>query len=366
MRTIRQVFGVLLLATGLVQGAAAQQELHLANWSDYIGENTITRFEAETGIRVHYFEYDDIEELEDAWINGGRKFDLIVPSTENLAAYIQAGLLSPLDKSRLSGLESQDPEFMRRLRDFDPDNRYALPFLWGTVGIGYNVEAVREAFDGRLPTDSWDLLFDPVRLQRLDHCGVTLMRSPEEIFDVGLKYIGKDPNSMSTAHQLMVANLLSKVRLHVTDFDSGEYVENLASGRHCLVHGWSGDILQAQVDAREAGKEFEIRYVTPREGFPLWIDTIAMPASAANQDAAYQFMNYLLRPEVIAEISNELQYANANTASRDLMDPELLANPIVYPDSSQLTNAWMALPTESRVLTLRHKLWQRIIEREDL
>ncbi|MCW8127658.1 extracellular solute-binding protein [Microbulbifer halophilus] len=367
MRTIGNTLGALLLVAGLVQGAAAE-ELYFANWSDYIGEDTIADFEAQTGIEVHYFEFDDIEELERVWIEEGRKFDLVVPSSENLPGYIRAGLLSKLDRERLPGWSRNDPQFMQRLQSSDPDNEYAFPYLWGTVGIGYNVQAVREAFGGSLPEDkdSWNLLFDPDNLAKLDHCGVTLMRSPEEIFDVGLKYLGKEPDSMSMAHQLMVANLLAKVRLHVTDFDSGEYAENLASGRHCMVHGWSGDVLQAQQMAREAGKPFDVRYIMPREGFPLWIDVLAMPANAPNRDAAYKLMNYLLKPSVIAAITNQVQFANANLEAREFVDPELLANPIVYPDPAELDNVWIPESTESGVLALRHKLWNRIVERKAL
>ena len=365
MKTWKMLLFALTLAAVPVQQALAQ-ELHVANWSYYIAEDTLAEFEAETGIKVHYTEFDDIEELEQMWITEGQRFDLIVPGSDNIAAYIAAGLLEPLDRSRLRGWSRNDPMFMQRLNHSDPENKYAFPYLWGTVGIGYNVEAVRRAFGGRLPEDSWDLLFDPERLALLDHCGVTLMRSPEEIFDVGQKFLGKDPNSMSIAHQYMVANLLAKVRLHVTDFDSGDYVENLATGKHCMVHGWNGDILEAQQIAREAGEPFEIRYITPQEGFPLWVDVVSMPVSARNKDAAYKFMNYLLRPEVIAKISNETQYANANLEARALVNPDLLRNPIVYPDPADLGNTWIAQPTKSNILALRHRLWQRIIEREAL
>lgn len=364
MRTTIYFLGALLV-TGLAHGAAAQ-ELHFANWSHYIGENTIADFERETGIEVHYFEFDDIEELERVWIEEGRKFDLIVPSSDNLAGYLKAGLLSPLDRSRLPRWSANDPRFMERLQGSDPQNRYAFPYLWGTVGIGYNVQAVREAFGGELPADSWDLLFDPQNLGKLAHCGVTLLRSPEEIFDVGLKYLGKDPNSMSSAHQYLVGNLLAKVRLDIADFDSGEYWENLASGKHCMVHGWNGDILQAQQAARDAGRPFEIRYIMPEEGFPLWIDVVAMPADAPNKDAAYQFMDYLMRAEVIAGITNETQFANANLEARERVDEALLSNPIVYPDPAELGNTWIPEPTAGNVLALRQKLWQRLIEREAL
>ncbi|SHF16550.1 putrescine transport system substrate-binding protein [Microbulbifer donghaiensis] len=365
MRTIINTLGVLLLVTGLARVATAQ-ELHIANWSDYVGENTIADFERETGIKVHYFEFDDIEELEQVWINEGRRFDLVVPSSDNLPAYIAAGLLSPLDRSRLPGWSRNDPQFLQRLQGADPGNRYAFPYLWGTVGIGYNVDAVRRAFGGELPEDSWELLFNPENLSKLDHCGVTLLRSPEEIFDVGLKYLGRDPNSMNAAHQFLVGNLLAKVRLYVTDFDSGDYVENLASGKHCMVHGWSGDILRAQQLARSAGEAFDIRYIMPKEGFPLWIDVVAMPANAPNSDAAYKFMEYLMRPEVIAQVTNATQFANANLEARNLVDTQLLANPIVYPQADALGNSWTPAATPANTLALRQKLWTRIIDREKL
>ncbi|WP_346837506.1 extracellular solute-binding protein [Microbulbifer sp. SAOS-129_SWC] len=365
MRTTYIVLGALLLVTGLVQEAAAE-ELNFANWSHYIGKDTLANFEKETGITVNYFEFDDIEELEHQWIDEGRQFDVIVPSAENLPGYIAGGMLAKLDRSRLPGWSHNDPQFMQRLQHSDPGNAYAFPYLWGTVGIGYNVQAVRKAFGGKLPEDSWDLLFDPDNLSKLAHCGVTLLRSPEEIYDVGLKYLGKKPGSMKTASQLMVANLLAKVRLYVTDFDSGHYVEDLASGKHCMVHGWNGDILQAQQQARKAGKPFEIRYIMPKEGFPLWIDTVAMPANAPHKDAAYKLMEYLLRPKVIAEISNETQFANANTEARQYVDETLRANPIVYPDPQALGNTWSPEATDPGVLALRHKLWDRIVERKAL
>lgn len=365
MRSFKILTCGLFLTVAFAQQALAG-ELYVANWSYYIAEDTLAEFEAETGIKVHYTEFDDIEELEQMWIKDGRRFDVIMPDSDSIPSYAEAGRLEPLDRSKLAGWERNDPLFMERLRYADPENKYAFPYLWGTVGIGYNVQAVKKAYGGQLPPDSWDLLFDPEKLSLLDHCGVTLLRSPEEIFDVGLKYIGKDPNSMSTAHQYLVANLLAKVRLYVTDFDTGDYVENLASGKHCMVHGWNGDILEAQQIAREAGKPFDIRYIMPKEGVPLWIDVVAMPADSPNKEDAYTFLNYILRPEVIAKITNETQFANANLEARSLVDPEVLQNPIVYPDPVNLENSWVPRPTESSVLALRHRLWQRIVEREAL
>ncbi|MBB5211044.1 extracellular solute-binding protein [Microbulbifer hydrolyticus] len=368
MRPIAIVWVTLTAFFGLSLGTVSAQaeELHFANWSESIAEDTIADFEAATGIKVHYFEFDDIEELEEVWLKEGRRFDIIVPGSDNIPKYIAAGQLQKLDRNRIDNWSQNDPKFMQRLALFDPQNEYAIPYLWGTVGIGYNVQAVEKAFGGALPEDSWNLLFDPENLGKLDHCNATLMRSPEEIFDVALKYLGKDPNSMSTAHQYMVANLLSKVRLHITDFDSGEYVEDLASGKRCIAHAWSGDVLVAQQMAKEAGNTFDIRYIMPREGFPLWIDVVSMPANAQNTDAAYQFLNYLMQPSVIANISNETQYANANMAAQELVAPELLNNPIVYPGPDEIERTWIPAATKSQVLALRHKLWQRIIEREGL
>ncbi|WP_295801027.1 extracellular solute-binding protein [uncultured Microbulbifer sp.] len=361
---IRQFVSWFLLV-GLCQCVQAK-ELYFANWSEYIAEDTIAGFEAATGIKVHYFEFDDIEELEQVWLTDGRQFDIIVPSSDNIPAYIAAGKLQKLDRNRIDGWSRNDPKFMRRLEQSDPGNAYAFPYLWGTVGIGYNVQAVEKAFGGVLPEDSWSLLFEPENLSKLDHCNATLMRSPEEIFDVAQNYLGKDPNSMSVAHQYLVANLLAKVRLYITDFDSGEYMEDLASGKRCIAHGWSGDVLEAQRQAEEAGKPFDIRYIMPKEGFPLWVDVVAMPANAQNVDAAYQFINYLMQPSVIAKISNETQYANANLAAQELVDPELRNNPIVYPGPEVIERTWISSATKPNVLALRQKLWQRIIEREAL
>ena len=365
MQPVTHLFKTLCLLLALAHVAQAE-ELYVANWSEYIAEDTIADFEASTGIKVHYFEFDDIEDLEEVWLQQGRRFDVIVPGGDNIPKYIAAGQLQKLDHERIGNWSQNDPKFMQRLQQFDPGNAYAFPYLWGTVGIGYNVQAVEKAFGGVLPEDSWSLLFEPEYLGKLDHCNATLMRSPQEIFDVAQNYLGKDPNSTSVAHQYMVANLLAKVRLHITDFDTGEYVEDLASGKRCIAHGWSGDVLEAQQEAKEAGKPFEIRYIMPKEGFPLWIDVVAMPANAQNVDAAYQFLNYLMEPSVIAAISNETQYANANMAAQDLVDPALLSNPIVYPGPKEIERTWVPSATPDRVLSLRQKLWQRIIEREAL
>ncbi|GMG88034.1 extracellular solute-binding protein [Biformimicrobium ophioploci] len=364
-----QFVGALIVGLAVAAAAKAQaqqRELNFANWSEYIAEDTLTNFEQRTGIKVNYVEFDDIEELEEMWLKEGRSFDVIVPGSDNIPYYIQRGAISKLDPERIRGWKRNDPAFMERLRNFDPANEYAFPFLWGTVGIGYNVEKVREAFGGTLPPDSWDLLFDPENLGKLASCGATLMRSPEEIFDVGLKYIGKDPNDFGRGAQRQVGSLLAKVRLHITDFDSGEYVEELISGKRCIAHGWSGDILEAQERAKEAGKSHNIRYIMPEEGFPLWVDVVSMPTNARNVDEAYEFMSYLMEPEVIAEISNEMHYANANLEAEPFVAPELLRNPIVYPDEATLANTWIPLATPRPINDLRQRLWLRLIEREKI
>src|SRR5690606_35801507 len=256
---------------------AAAGVVHVYNWSDYIAEDTIPGFERETGIKVTYGKVDSNELLEAKLLAGGSGFDVVVPSLQFLGRQIQAGVFQPLDKSRLENYSGLDPALMERIAIQDPGNQYAVPYLWGTTGIGYNVDKVVEAFGSAEVADSWSLLFDPDKVSKLAHCGVMLLDTPSEAIPAALAYLGEDPNSHDPEVIRKGAALLAKIRPYIRTFHSSQYIDALANGSACLVMGWSGDVLQARDRAEEAGNGVKVAYAIPKEGAPLFFDMLAIP-----------------------------------------------------------------------------------------
>ncbi len=216
------------------------------------------------------------------------------------------------------------------MEPFDPGGQYSVPYMWGTIGIGYNVEAVKKRIPNA-PTDSWKLVFDPAYVSKLQDCGVYFLDASEDMFAVALKAMGKDPNSANPADIAAAAAMMGKVRPYVRKFSSSEYLEALANGDVCVAIGYSGDVLQARTRAEEAKKGVEIAYAIPKEGSQVWFDVLSVPVDAPNPAAAHKFIDYLLRPEVIAKASNYVAYANANQAATPLLDAAVRDDPNVYP-----------------------------------
>ncbi len=311
--------------------AAEEKVLNIYNWSDYIAEDTIANFEQETGIKVVYDVFDSNELVEAKLVSGNTGYDLVVPSLQYLARQVQAGVFQPLDKSKLTNYGNLDPEIMARIATLDPGNEYALNWLWGTTGIGYNVDKVKQALGDNAPVDSWDLVFKPENLSKLKSCGVAVLDTPQELLTTALNYLGEDPNSFDEAVIAKADALMTSIRPYITEFNSSEYINELANGDICLAVGWSGDMFQAKARAEESGNGVNVAYVIPKEGAPMWFDMMAIPKDAKHPNNAHLFLNYILRPEVMAAISNEVQYASANKASLPLVDKEVLDNPGVYP-----------------------------------
>ena len=305
--------------------------LNVYNWSDYIAEDTLANFEKETGIKVRYDVFDSNEVLEAKLMAGNTGYDIVVPSLTFLSRQIQAGVFLPLDKSKLSNLGNLDPEIMAELAKNDAGNTYALPYLWGTTGIGYNVEKVREALGEDAPVDSWALVLEPENLEKLSSCGVYFLDTPSEIIPPVLRYLGEEPNSFDEAVVQKAVDRLTQLRPHITKFHSSEYIGALANGDACVAVGWSGDIIQAQDRAEEAGKGVQIEYVIPKEGAPMWFDMLAIPKDAQNVENAYVFLDYLMRPEVMAGIQNYVSYPSGNKAALPLIDEEILQDPGIFP-----------------------------------
>ncbi|KGO99296.1 polyamine ABC transporter substrate-binding protein [Novilysobacter defluvii] len=318
-------------------GGDGGQVVNVYNWSDYVAEDTIDGFEQSTGIDVNYDVYSENETLEAKLTAGGAGYDVVFPSARPFAQrQIATGLYMPLDKTKLPNLQHLDPDIMEGLADIDPGNRYVVPYMWGTTGLGVNVAQVRAALGPDAPLDSWDLLFDPANAERLASCGITVLDDDQEAFGAALIWLGRDPNAGSPDEIEAVRQAYAAIRPYIRTFNNAEYKDALANGDACLVMGYSGDIGQARDVAAEAAENTgnpapDIRYVIPKEGAIRWMDVIAIPADARNPDAAHAFINYLMEPEVIAGITDYVAYANANTAADALIDPEIAADEGVYP-----------------------------------
>ena len=336
--------------------APASRVLNVYNWSDYIGEDTIANFEKETGIKVTYDVFDSNELLEAKLMSGNTGYDIVVPSLTFLSRQVQAGVFQELDKTRLANYGNLDPEFMALLAQNDPGNAHSLPYLWGTTGIGYNVEKVREALGEDAPVDSWALVFEPENLAKLKGCGVAFLDTPSEIIPPVLQYLGEDPNSFDEAVIQKGVDRLTELRPSILYFHSSQFINDLANGDICVAVGWSGDIIQAQARAEEAGKGTEVAYRIPKEGAPMWFDMLAIPKDARNVDNAYLFLDYLMRPEVMAGVQNYVMYASANQAALPMVDQAVLEDPGIYPTEETKAKLYTlaVLPPEVDRLFTRH------------
>lgn len=354
----------LLLPLGLLSVIAvshAEEQVHLYNWSDYFAEDTLSGFQDKTGIRPVLDVYDANDVLEAKLFAGSSGYDLIFPTARPFAArHIKAGLYLPLDKSKLPGLDKLDPDIMTSLAAIDPDNAHLVPYMWGTTGLGLNLEKVKAALGEDAELDTWGLIFDPEKAAKLAGCGISLLDDPTEIFSAALVYLGKDPNSLDKADLDAAAALLKAVHPHIRYFHSSQYISDLANGDLCVAHGYSGDVLQAQERAEEAGKGVEVGYRIPREGAMLWTDVMAIPKDAPNPAAAHAFIAYLLDPKVIAAASDYIFYANPNLAATPLVDGDLRGNPGIYPPAEVKQRLFVPAERSDAEIRNLNRLWTRL------
>jgi putrescine transport system substrate-binding protein len=350
-----------VLALPPPHAAAQPQTLNIYNWSDYIAPGLLDRFTRETGIRVRYDVYDSLETLE-AKLSAGRSgYDLVVPTLEpTFARLLRAGALRPLDRARIPNLANLEPTMMRRAAQVDPGNRFGAIYLWGTTGLGFRPDRVRAVLGADAPLDSLDLLMRPENAQRLARCGIMVMDSATDVVPVVLRWLGRDPESAETADLRAAEQALLAIRPHLRAIPgSGGIVDALATGEVCLALTYSGDVIQAAARARQAGRGVEVTYAAPREGAPLTFDMMAIPTDAPNPDAAMAFIDFVLRPEVMAEITNATRYPNAVPASRPLLAPEVRGDPNVYPPDEVLANSFVPGTPASAAERLRTRLWSR-------
>jgi putrescine transport system substrate-binding protein len=355
------VAAVAVAAALWTQSAGAQgQIVNVYNWSDYIDPTAIEDFTKETGIKVRYDTFDSNDTLETKLLAGKSGYDVVVPTGFFLERQIKAGVFQKLDRSKLPNLINLWPEIAQRLAAHDPGNQYAVNYMWGTTGIGYNVKKAREILGADANIDSWDIVFKPENLARFKSCGVYLLDSSDDILPAALKYLGFDPNSRSEAELQKAADLVIKIRPFVRKFHSSEYLNALASGEICFAVGFSGDVKQAQKRAAEAKNGVEIAYAIPKEGAQLWFDNLAIPKDAKHVAEAHAFINYLQRPEVAAKNSNLISYANGNLASQKFIDKEILEDRTIYPDEATMSRLYTIKVYDAATQRLMNRLWTRI------
>lgn len=317
---------------GAMAGAAQADDkvLHVYNWSDYIAPDTIANFEKESGIKVVYDVFDSNETLEAKLLAGKSGYDIVVPSNNFLAKQIKAGVYQELDKSKLSNYDNLNKSLLKAVSVSDPDNKHAFPYMWGSIGIGYNPEKVKAAL-GVDKIDSWDVLLKPENIAKLKSCGVSFLDSPTEMLPVALHYLGLPTDTQKKADLKQAEDLFLKIRPSIGYFHSSKYISDLANGNICVAVGYSGDIEQAKSRAAEAGGKVKVAYDIPKEGAGSFFDMVAIPKDAENVDAAYKFMNYLLKPQVMAEITNSVHFPNGNEKATALVDKEITSDPGIYP-----------------------------------
>ena len=361
---IARLFALVLfsaVATASTARAADPKTLNIYNWSDYIADDTVSRFETETGIKVNYDVYDSNEVLEAKLMAGHSGYDLVVPSASPfLARQVIAGTYQPIDKTKLANYGNLDPQILAAAANADPGNQYGVPYLWGTTGIGYNAAKVKAVLGAKAPVDSLRLILDPGNAKKLATCGLSLLDTAQEMFPAALLYLGRDPLSRDATDLDKAADVISAIRPSVRKFHSSQYINDLANGDLCVAFGYSGDMIQAKNRAAEAKNGVEIAYSIPREGAMMWIDMMAIPKDAPHPDNALAFIDFILRPENIAAISNTVAYANPNSLATDLVDEEIRNNPAIYPPPDVRARLFFDKPVTQQYERLRTRAWTKV------
>jgi putrescine transport system substrate-binding protein len=363
---MRRPSAIIALALGLgvngISVAVAQSErvVNVYNWSDYIDAKVLEDFTKETGIRVQYDTFDANETLETKLLAGKSGYDVVVPTAYFLERQIKAAVFQKLDKNKLKNLGNVWPDIAKRLAVYDPGNQYAVNYMWGTTGIGYNVKAMRDRLGADGKIDSWEIVFKPENLAKFRDCGVHMLDSADDIIPAALHFLGFNPNSIDPKELEKATELLMSIRSSVRKFHSSEYLNALASGEICVVVGWSGDIKQSQKRAIEVKNGVEIGYSIPKEGAQMFFDNLSIPKDASHVAEAHAFIDYLLRPEVAAKNSNLVAYANGNLASQKLLDKAVFDDKSVYPDAATMSRLYTVSARDQKSQRFVNRLWTKI------
>ncbi len=340
--------------------AAAQKQVNVYNWSDYIALDQLETFTQQTGIKVNYTTYDSNEILDAKLKTGHAGYDVVVPTASPfLVRQLAAHLYRKLDKSKLKNLKNLDPRIMAQLAHYDRGNAHAIPWMWGTIGIGYNVAAIKKRMNSA-PVDSLAMVFEPSIVSRFMDCGVMMLDSPTDVIPAALKYRGLDPDSKSKQDLAKAGEVIKAVRPYIRKFHSSEYINALAGGDICLAFGFSGDILQARDRAAKAAEKREIAYAIPNQGAELWIDVAAIPKDAPHPDEAHAFLDFMMDPKVAAASSTVTGYANANIPATALLDKSISGNPLIYPPDDARARMYTISADTPEEVRARTRLWTAI------
>ncbi len=351
---------VILAAAVATAQAGWAEEVRVYNWSDYIDEDLLTKFEEETGYELIYDVFDSNEVLETKLLAGGSGYDVVVPSGTFLQRQITAGAFQPLDASMLENAGNLWDVVQARTETYDPGGQYSINYMWGTTGIGVNVDKVTELLGEDAPIASLDLIFNPENMEKLAECGVHFLDAPSEIIPAALQYIGEDPDSKDEDVLAKAEPILTAVRPYVQKYHSSEYISALANGDICVAFGWSGDILQSRDRAWEADNGVEIAYNAPSEGALMWFDQMAIPVDAPNPAGAHAFLDFIMDAENMAAASNYVYYANGNVASQPLLEEDVIGDPAIYPDAATLETLYTTTPYDARAQRFVTRMWTRI------
>ena len=348
-----------LLAAGGWADAEPRQVVNFYNWSDYVDPSVLDDFTKKTGVAVRYDTFDSSDTLEAKLLAGGSGYDVVVPTGFYLAREIQAGIFQKLQKSKLPNLVNASPDIAKRLAFYDPGNQYAVNYMWGTTGIGYNVKQVKKILGPNAAIDSWAYVFDSDKIAKFKDCGIHLLDSSDDLMPASLRYLRLDPNSSDPNDLDKAAALLTKIRSYIRKFHSSEYINALATGEICFAVGYSGDFKQAAKRAAEAKNGIDIGYSIPKEGAPLWFDNLAIPKDAPHVAAAHALINYLLDPQVAAKDTNFVSYADGDRPSQ-FIDRSILDDRTIYPDAATMARLFTIIAHDLKTQRLEDRLWMRI------
>ncbi|MGE8113867.1 polyamine ABC transporter substrate-binding protein [Pseudomonas sp. NPDC086566] len=347
-----------LLSFGIVQ--AEQPTVHLYNWSDFLAPETAKELSTAAGIALVQDVFDDAEAMQSKLMAGRSGYDVVMVPDDLLPNFVKAGVLEELDRTQLTNWSHLDPEVLKKLQVNDPGNRYAVPYMWGTTGIGYNVDKVTQALGANAPVDSWDLIFKKENISKLSTCGVAMLDAPVEIIPIALHYLGLPPNSKNPDDYQKAEALLRSIRPYVMYFDSSKYPSDLANGNICAVVGWGGSVYSAQQNAERAHSGINIAYSIPREGAPVWIENMVLLKDAPHPQQGYAFMNYILQPRVTAQNSNYVGYPNGNKDATPMINASLRNNPALYPTTEVMSTLYPLETLPLRLERLRTRSWTKI------
>jgi putrescine transport system substrate-binding protein len=344
-RTALTALGGALAAPYIQPAWAAGRTVNIYNWSEYIGETTLADFEAATGITPVYDLYASAEEMQAKMLAGSTGYDVVLQSGMSLPRLVQAGVYQKLDMSKLPNWANLDPEILKIIEGFDPGHLYAVPYMWGSVGITYNMDEVRKLLPDADLNDL-GVLLNPETASVLAQCGISILDSPTDIGYMVMRYLGIDTDTAGPAEYARMVEAFKPMREYIAAFDNSNYLSGLPNGDVCVANSWSGDYSVALARAKEAGIDINLKYFVPKTGAPAWFDVWAIPADAKNVAEAHEFMNFMMQPDIIAAATNYTGYANANKAAFPLVDPAISSNPAIYPDAETMSRLYTpATPT---------------------